>query len=123
VLRLLLDEHISHKVAIGFSKQMGAVPIEAIDQFEKRRLAGVPDEIVLEEATRLGFTLVTYDVKTIPPLLRSWGEQGRSHAGVILIDDKTVPSDDFTRLIRSLNNFAGPLKDDDWTNRVVFLRD
>ena len=42
------------------------------------------------EAYRQGLTLVTYDTKTIVPLLKMWGEQGVTHGGVIFVKASTI---------------------------------
>jgi hypothetical protein len=121
MLKLLLDEQISRDVATGFQKRNKNVPIAAVTVFENGRLAMSSDEELLTEAARLKFTLVTYDLRTIPPLLKSWSEQSRSHAGVIFIDDKTIPPADFGSLIRALLKVASHQTRTQWTNRVLFL--
>jgi hypothetical protein len=40
----------------------------------------------IDAAARAGLTLVTYDQRTIPPLLVSLAEQGLSHGGVIFVN-------------------------------------
>jgi hypothetical protein len=66
-------------------------------------------------------TLVTYDQATIPPLLQVWGEQGISHAGVILVNRRTIAPNDFGGLIRALTRLWDRAEGLDWTNRMVYL--
>ena len=121
-LKILLDEHISPAVAEGFRKRNKTVPIVALAEFENGRLIGLPDQDLLAEAARLGLTLATYDLRTIPPLLKSWAEQNRAHSGVIFIDEKTIPpSSDFGAISRALQKIAAAYTRDAWLNRVVFL--
>lgn len=122
MLKLLLDEHISHDVARGFRPRFPDIPIFAINDFEDRRLAGIPDNQVLSQAWELGFTLVTYDTRTIPPILKGWAASGRSHAGIIFVDEKTIRPGDFGGLIRALGKLALEQKNATWQNRIWFLK-
>jgi len=121
VLKLLLDEHISPDVAIGFRKRNKAVTIVALAEFENGRLIGLSDPDLLSEAARLHLTLVTYDLRTIPPLLKCWAEEARSHGGVIFVDEKTIPPSDFGALIRALQKLALANSFKAWTDEVIFL--
>ena len=78
--------------------------------------------MVLREANRAKLTLVTFDLKTIPPLLRLWTEQGIDHAGVILVDEKTFTQNDIGGLIAGLCALWKAESDAIWTNRVIYLR-
>lgn len=82
---------------------------------------GVDDPIVVGAAYQEQRTLVTFDLRTIVPLLRYLGEQGTAHAGVVLIDERTIPPNDTGNLTRSLCKLWDATKADDWTNRVVYL--
>ena len=86
--------------------------IRAVSQIEKR----------LKEAARQGLTLVTYDCRTIPPLLKTWGESGRDHGGVIFVDEKSISPADIGGLVRALNMLIREQGKMDWKNRVCFLR-
>jgi hypothetical protein len=66
--------------------------------------------------------LVTYDRRTIPPLLKDWAEEGRQRAGVIFIDEKTISPADIGALVQSLRMLVKEARDWDWTDRVCFLR-
>ncbi len=76
---------------------------------------------MLRAAAAEGLVLVTFDLRTIPVLLRDWAETGQHHAGVVLVGDQTLRPGDVGPLVRAL---AGLLTDvsADWTDRVVFLR-
>jgi hypothetical protein len=65
--------------------------------------------------------LVTYDRKTIPPILVEWGASGISHGGVLFVDNRTIASNDFGRLVRTLIYYWDQEHENDWTNRVGFL--
>jgi hypothetical protein len=122
VLKLLLDEQISPDVAEGFRRRQGNSVVWGLAEWEGGRCMGLADDLLLQEAAAQKLTLVTYDRKTIPPLLKTWAEAGRDHGGVIFVDDKTIPSLDFGGLIRALQKLFQETSRWDWRNRICFLR-
>jgi hypothetical protein len=69
-----------------------------------------------------GWVLVTYEQKTILPLLKDWGEQSVAHGGIIFVDDRTIAEQDVGGLNRALLDLIELLGDVDWENRGAFLR-
>jgi hypothetical protein len=65
--------------------------------------------------------LVTYDQRTIVPLLRVWTEQEIAHGGVILIDERTIAQSNIGGLVRALAHLWEAEHQTDWTNQVVYL--
>lgn len=122
MLKLLLDEQISPDVAEGFRRQVRNSVVWDLPEWEGGRFLGLPDDLLLEEATAQKLTLVTYDRKTIPPLLKTGAEADRDHGGVVFVDDKTIPSSDIGGLIRALQNLFQETAKWNWRNRVCFLR-
>ncbi len=122
MLKLLLDEQISPDVAEGFRRRQKTPVLWCLPEWEDGRFMGLPDDLVLEEAAAQKLTLVTYDRKTIPPLLKTWAEAGRGHGGIVFVDEKTIPSSDFGGLVRALQKLCRETAKWDWRNRVCFLR-
>ena len=122
MLKLLLDEHISPAVAKGLQRRNRSMVIYPMVQWERGNLLGKEDSICLLEAAKQRLTLVTYDRRTIPPLLKLWAEEERSHGGVIFVDETTIPPADMGRLVRALSSLAAKVEEMDWTNQVYFLR-
>jgi hypothetical protein len=132
MLKLLLDEHISPDVMKGVQRRNRSVGIHSIFiqtifiqtmvQWENGNFLGKEDSVCLMEAAKQRLTLVTYDRRTIPPLLKLWAEEERSHGGVIFVDEKTISPADIGGLVRALISLADEARGMDWTNQVYFLR-
>lgn len=122
MLKLLLDEHISPEVASGVRRRNRSVVIHSMVQWESGNFLGKEDSACLLEAAKQRLTLVTYDRRTIPPLLKLWAEEGRSHGGVIFVDEKTISPAEIGGLVRALISLTGDAGEMDWTNQVYFLR-
>lgn len=122
MLRLLLDEHISPSVAAGLRRRSPGLVVYSLVDWENGAFLGQDDALCLQAAAAQGLTFVTYDRRTIPPLLKQWAEEGRSHAGVIFVDEKTVSPADIGALIRALGMLAKETRSWNWTDRIVFLR-
>jgi hypothetical protein len=122
VLKLLLDEHISPEVAAGMRRLDRRVIVRGMVEWEDGSFLGQEDSACLHEAALQRLTLVTYDRRTIPPLLKAWAEEGRQHAGVIFVDEKTISPADIGGLVQSLGTLMKEARNWDWTDRVCFLR-
>ena len=106
MLRLLLDEHVSPVVAVGLRKRDAKLSVFAMRDWEQGGFLGRDDADILQATVEQGLTLVTYDRRTIPPLLKSWAEQGLKHGGVVIVDDKTIWPTNVGGLVRALSALA-----------------
>lgn len=122
MLKLLLDEHISPRVAEGLRRSHRRLTVHFMAGWEDGRFLGQDDSACLEHAADQGLTLVTYDRRTIPPLLKDWAEAEREHGGVIFIDEKTISPSDIGGQVRSLSRLVKEAANWDWTNRICFLQ-
>lgn len=122
MLKLLLDEHISPKVALGLNQRNPELVVWSMVNWQQGSYLGQPDALCLEAAAEQGLTVVTYDCRSIPTLLKTWAEEGRSHTGVIFIDEKTIAPDNIGLLVRALSELLKEAGDWDWTNRTLYLR-
>jgi hypothetical protein len=122
MLKLLLDEHVSPDVAEGLRQRQKNLVVACLADWEGGRFLGQPDDLLLKEAFAQKLTLVTYDRKTIPPLLKMWAEASQNHGGVIFVDEKTITPSDFGGLVRALQKLFKESARWDWANRICFLR-
>lgn len=122
MLKLLLDEHISPDVAKGLRRRNRAMEVRYMVEWENGYFLGQQDNACLREAGAQGLTLVTYDRRTIPPLLKIWAEEERNHGGVVFVDEKTISPADIGGLVWALSRLARKTRNWDWTNRIHFQR-
>lgn len=122
MLKLLLDEHIPPRVAEGLQRGHRRLTVHFMAGWENGRFLGQDDAACLEHAAEQGLTLVTYDRRTIPPLLKDWAEAEREHGGVIFIDEKTISPSDIGGQVLSLSRLVKEAANWDWTNRICFLQ-
>ena len=122
MLKFLLDEHISPDVADGLRRRNRTTIVRYMVEWENGDFLGQEDSACLQEAATQGLTLVTYDRRTIPPLLKAWAEEERVHGGVVFVDEKTISLTDIGGLVWALTRLLKETRKWDWTNRVSFLR-
>lgn len=122
MLKLLLDEHISPEVGYGLVRRNRMLVVHWMAEWEKGSFLGQEDSACLREAASQGLTLLTYDRRTIPPLLKAWGEAGRKHGGVIFVDERTFSTADIGCLIWAITQLVKETSRWNWTDRVCFLR-
>jgi hypothetical protein len=79
------------------------------------------DAVILTAAVDENWVFVTYDLRTIVDLTRDWGELDRHHAGIIFVDDKSIPSRDVGGLLRALLALIARDANVVWLDRAVFL--
>ena len=120
MIQLLLDAHIAPSVATHLQK--GGIDVIALRDWHDGSYRTVTDEQILIDAAVEGRVLVTYDLKTIPLLLKEWAETRQHHGGVVLIDERTLRPSDIGGIIKALQTLVSEYDYGEWRDRVVFLR-
>jgi hypothetical protein len=99
-LRFSLDEHLSTEIA-----EIGrALGLDVVSSHELGR-DGLPDEEQLRLAALDGRCLVTKNRRHFTRLTLQFFEQGRPHAGVLVLP-ASWRTDDFGRIARALASYA-----------------
>lgn len=106
MLRLLLDEHISSKVAHGLKRQLPLADVECILTWQGGAHLGSPDDVILNNALRDWRVVVTYDLATMPSAIQSMASDHGQHPGVLFVDTKTIRPNDIGGLVRALQSFV-----------------
>jgi predicted nuclease of predicted toxin-antitoxin system len=91
MLSLLLDDNLSPEVARQMIEKRADVSVIGMHHWHEGRYLAQRDEAILLAAAQEGLTLVTYDQETIFPVLVQWGHVGTDHAGLVFIDDRSIP--------------------------------
>ncbi len=121
MLAYLLDENISYVVAEQLLRKGIGLRVESVYRWRGGAFVGQSDGRLLRAAAEEGLTLVTYDLKTIPPLLSELAADGEAHAGVLFVDDASIRNQDFGGLVRALFAHGSRYAQEEWVNRVAFL--
>jgi hypothetical protein len=122
MLKLLLDEHVWPKLADQLRSALPKAQIESLHTWKGGRLLHQSDERVLVEAHQAGWTLLTFDLATIPSLVAERTELGEDHGGVIFVSAKSFAQNDHGGLLRAIVRAWPEWSAERWTNRVEFLR-
>ena len=107
---------------LGLRRRNRSVPVYSMAEWEDGSYLGQSDEACLQAAAAQALTLVTYDRRTVPPLVKAWAEEGRHHAGIIFVDEKTISPADIGGLVGALARLAREAQTWDWADRICFLR-
>jgi hypothetical protein len=121
-LSLLLDEQMSPVIAERIVAKHPSILIQSVFRWRGGELTATEDAYLLQYAAEDRLTLVTYDQKTISPILTEWSAQGFSHGGVLFVNRRTYKTSDFGGLIQALTEFWVAHQDEDWTDRIDYLR-
>ncbi|MCW3053793.1 MAG: hypothetical protein JWN14_2963 [Chthonomonadales bacterium] len=122
MLALLLDENISPEIVRQIREKRPDIAVASIHHWHEGKYKAQRDEEILAAAVQEGLTFVTYDQKTILPVLVQWGQVGTDHTGIVFIDDRSIASNNIGALVRALILLWDSSFHADWTNRVEFLR-
>src|SRR5512143_982942 len=120
-LSLLLDEQMSPTVARQIAAKRPDIPIVRLYDWYGGAFVGAPDEALLRVAASDAVTLVTYDRKSITPILMAWGQGGEHHAGIAFADGESIPQADIGGLTLALISLWDETHDWDWSNVVATL--
>ncbi len=119
-MRLLLDGHLSRALAEALNRH-GFDAIILADWLGGSHRNSI-DERILVDAYADNRILLTFDTHTVPDLLVRLAEEGRHHAGVILVSWHSARPDQIGRLLAALRTLKTEAADWEWLDRMYFLR-
>ncbi len=115
-MKLYLDENISPLVARKL-KEKGCDVISVHETHARSK----SDSEQLELAIKGKRAIVTYDISDFISLAKDYIAKGKSHHGIILISNKTIPQSNFKKLVYSLEKLL-TTKEKGWiVNRIMYL--
>ena len=121
MLSFLTDAHISPRVAEQVKVKRPEVVIYSLQEWRGGTLLK-EDDVILAAAVQERLAFVTYDQRTIAPLVMQWAMDGRDHAGVIFIDDKSIAQQDVGGKVLALISLWELADSHDWTNALSYLK-
>jgi len=122
MLAFLTDAHISLSVAEQVKAKRPECPIYSLRHWRGGELLNAPDHVILAAALAEGLTLVTYDLRTIVPLISQWMTEWNEHAGVVFIDDRTIVQEDVGGQVLALLELWDAGHDENWASAVTYAR-
>ncbi len=122
MLSFLTDAHISPRVAEQVKVKRPEIVIYSLQEWRGGALLEEDDDVILAAAVQERLAFVTYDQRTIAPLVMQWAMDGRDHAGVIFIDDKSIAQQDVGGKVLALISLWELADSHDWTNAVSYLK-
>lgn len=121
MLRLLLDEHLSPTIATHLRRRLPDLVVYSLLDWQHGALLQADDATVLRAAHTQGLTLVTFDQRTIRPLLKAWSEQGIAHSGVIFISSHTFAPNALGAIVQALAELYHAYAAEEWGDRVQYV--
>src|SRR5690242_4644168 len=120
-LRLLLEAHFDKAIVTTLVRH--GIDAEHLAVWRGGLLLQAADRELLLAAHEEGRALVTFDVSTIPEELERLFLEGRAHAGVIFVSQRTFQATDIAGIAQALASLATrlPTLTDgfDWLQRVT----
>jgi hypothetical protein len=121
MLRFLLDAHFAPAIVRAVQGYQPAIEITAVAEWEDGAYLHAADDVLLRAAYERGWTLVTFDQRTIRPLVRVWADEGLSHSGVIFVSSYTFAASNIGGIARSLVRLWQASYEAEWTDLVIYL--
>lgn len=115
-MKLYLDENISQLVAKKL-REKGYDVVSVHENHTQSKSDTEQLELAIEEER----AIVTYDLVDFTDLAKEYIAKGKSHCGIILVSNKTIPQDNLKKLIVSLEKLLQNKEKDFLENEIVYL--
>jgi hypothetical protein len=94
---------------------------QSLREWQGGRFRSRPDREILSAADLEARVLVTYDVRSIPSLIRSLAPSGFEHSGIIYVSSNTIKANQIGALADAIERYLVGHGDLDWRNLEMFL--
>jgi len=121
-VKLLFDVHVAKATVGALRKIAPQVQAEHIAHWRSGALLHADDDEILSACRDEKRVFVTYDMATIPDLLRRRSSEERPHSGVIFADENTVRPNSPGEVASAVSALAKEIGNADTTNLIRFLR-
>ncbi|HLJ55601.1 MAG TPA: DUF5615 family PIN-like protein [Chthonomonadaceae bacterium] len=119
---ILTDAHISPRVAAQVRAKRPECQIHSLRLWRGGELLDAEDDLILAAALEAELTLVTYDQRTIVPLVTQWMVEGRDHSGVAFLDENSILQEDIGGQVLAIVEMWDAGRCEQWPNSVMYLR-
>jgi predicted nuclease of predicted toxin-antitoxin system len=116
---LLLDAHLARALAEALARR--GVDAVHLATWQDGRWRMADDDVVLAAAAAAGRVIVTLDAATLPAIARRWSEEGRPHAGLLVLSSR-LNQRDIGGQLEAILATVDEREDRPWANLVVFAR-
>jgi predicted nuclease of predicted toxin-antitoxin system len=121
-VKLLFDVHIAGATVVALRKIAPQIQSEHIAHWRNGTFLQADDNEILTACHVEDRVLVTYDMATIPDLLRRRISEQRPHSGVFFVDGNTIKPNRPGEVASAIAAVAKEIGDADTTNLIRFLR-
>src|SRR5437899_11960873 len=121
-MKLLLDSHIPAAVVRALRTRQPGLDVQHLAQWRAGDLLEADDADILAACAKEARVWVTYDLATVPDLLRALAAEEYDHAGVFLVDDATIPAENVGVLVYGISVLIVEIGEVDKTNLVRFAQ-
>ena len=121
-MRVLFETHIAKATLDALAKIAPEIEAEHLARWKEGELRNAADADILAACHEDKRVLVTFDLRTIPDLLRHWAAEGRDHSGVVFADADTVKPNRPADVAVALRALADEIGSADTQNMIRFLR-
>ncbi len=121
-MKLLFDVHVAKATIAALQKMAPQIQSVHIASWRDGALVHADDQEILTACRAEKRVLVTYDMATIPDLLKRWASEERSHSGVFFADENTIRPNSPQEVASAVAALAKEIGNANTTNLVRFLR-
>jgi hypothetical protein len=120
VIRLVADDHLSHKFVAACKRLDSGFPLVHIANWQTGVHRTSEDPTILQALQKQNLIIVTFDRRTMAMHAAELTRTGNSHSGVILFRP-SVSQMDYGKQSRLLVEFWRAASNWDWSDRIHYL--